>query len=41
MRYDFFIFGRGPCHIVVLRGLGAKKGPNWLIINNLSFFKKF
>ena len=18
-RYDFFIFGRGPCHIVVLR----------------------
>ena len=27
-RYDFFIFGRGPCHIVVLRGQGAKKGPN-------------
>lgn len=28
MRHDFFIFGRGPCRIVVLRGPGAKKGPN-------------
>jgi hypothetical protein len=27
-RHRFFIFGRGPCHIVVLRGPGAKKGPN-------------
>ena len=27
-RCDFFIFGRELCHIVVLRGPGAKKGPN-------------
>ena len=23
---DFFIFGRGPCHIVVLGGPGSQKG---------------
>ena len=39
--YRFFIFGRGPCHIVVLGGPGAKKGPNRLIINDLGIIKKF
>jgi len=31
-----FIFGGGPCYIVVLRGPGAKTGPKWLKTNNLS-----
>ena len=26
MRRNFFIFGRGPCGIVVLRGPGCQKG---------------
>ena len=34
----FFIFGRGPCHIVVLRGPVPEKGPNRLKINNLGQF---
>lgn len=35
--YTFFIFGGGPCAIVVLRGPMSKKGPNWLIINDLDY----
>lgn len=41
MRRNFFIFGRGPCGIVVLRGPGSNKGLNRLIINGLGFIKKF